>query len=177
MDSESRGELSWPLRLRVQLRCRRAAWEFHQAPKKRSTMGVPGLCCCLGEAARPGGFPVHKSCAPWHALSAGAGARSVPAPLLPAPPANQRRDLGAAPREPAPPPRSTAGFRTKGQGGGGGGRSVCFLPAGSVPATLGFSKSLAQGVWPSQTTLLVFYLSLAPVQSLSPYPEGDFGSR
>lgn len=140
VDSETRGELSWPLRLQVQLRGRRPSCEFYQAPKKRRAVGILASVAVLARLRDQADFLVHKSCAPWHALSAPAGARSVPAPLLPAPPANQRRDLGAAPREPAPPPRSTAGFRTKDRGGGGGAPLCLLSPRGLCPSNSRFLK-------------------------------------
>lgn len=126
-------------------------------------MPLPGRFPSAGEAKRKGGpgppwlslarlrdhsdFPSRQSCAPWHALSA-RPARSVPAPLLPKRPANQRRGQGAAPREPAPPPRGTAGSRTKGRGRGRGTPLYLLSPRGLRPSNSRFLKEPCQGEEP-----------------------------
>lgn len=147
------------------------------SPPKETRKG-PGSQASAAVLARlrdQADFLLHESCAPWHALSA----RQGPGACLPR--GCPRRwpisagTGGPSHASPLPTPAEHSWIPDKGaRAGEGQRRSVCFLPAGSVPATLGFSKSLAQcaepclaRIWPSQATLLVFYLSLAPVQSLS----------
>lgn len=108
-----------------------------------------------------------------------AGARSVPAPPWPAPPAYQRGDPGAAPREPAPPPRGTAGFRTKGEG-----VLLCLLsPRGLRPSNSRFLKEPRPVRRASSGSRLAapdrfpgILRFLGPIQSLSWCPDGGFGS-
>lgn len=177
MDSESRGEWSWPLSLRVQLRCRRCSLGVPPTPKEEKHDGGPGplLLSWRGCETRRISCP-QVVCPLARFICWGRGQeRACPAAARAA--GQSAQGPGGRATRARSSPAEHSWIPDKGPRWGGGRRSVCFLPAGSVPATLGFSKSLAQGVWLSQTTLLVFYLSLAPVQSLSPYPEGDFGSR
>lgn len=158
--SSSSGQLSASVRSEVLLSCRRPRLELIAAGSRREAP--------RGSPPEPqGDFLSCKSCAPWHALSARPGPGAcLPGCCLHHWPISSRGP-GARPREPLPPnphPRSTAGFRTKGRDGGGS--SPLFAPpphpiAGSVPATLGSSKSLAQPeeprlaqVWPPRIALL-----------------------
>lgn len=134
------GERSWPLRQQAQLRRRRRCLEVSSAPEKRNARGSRATVAVFGAAARPFGFSEPQVVCPLARFICSARARSVPAWLRPAPPANQRRGQGAAPREPAPPPRGTAGFRTKGRGRGRG-APLCLLSLrGLCPSNSRFLK-------------------------------------
>ena len=184
MGSESNGELNWLFRLQVQSRSRLRRSKVSLAPEKIRVKEGPGLLLLsLGAAARPCGFSEPKVVCPW--------ARFICCAL------GQERACPAAARAAVQSASGPGGRATRARSalqgaqldseqragvGGGERRSVCSLPAGSVPATLGSSKSLAQSegsclarVWQPQIALLLFWFSLTSVQTFSWYPEGGFG--
>lgn len=142
-----------------------AAWKFPQ-PQRSETRGGPGPpLLSLEQLPDHSDFPSLKSCAPWHALSA----RPGPGACLPGS-GPRRGPISAGARGPrhASPLLPRGAQLDSGQRAGVGGgerRSVCFLSSGSVPATLGSSKSLTQReeprlapVWLPQTALLLVRL-------------------
>lgn len=140
--AESNRQLRWPLRLQVQLRSRRGRRGVPPTPKKRSAKGVPGLCCCLRAARRisssvcrvPSGTLYLLRGGQERACRAAARAAGQSAP----------RPWGRATRARSSPAEHSWMPDKGPRSGKRSAHSVCFLPAGSVPATLGFSKSLAQ---------------------------------
>lgn len=103
---ESNGELNWLFRLQV--REAGAVASKVSLSQRRYVKQGPWLPLAFSAQLRdPADFLIRKSCVPGHALSAAPWDRSVPAPLPPAPPSNQRPGQGAAPREPAPPIKGT----------------------------------------------------------------------
>lgn len=182
--NESSGELSWPFPLLSPARMQEPQPGSFPSPREAKSKGGPGpLLLSLARLRDHSEFFLSlKSCAPWHALSA----RPGPGACLPrCCPSRRPISAGArGPRHASPllPRGAQLDSGQRARVGGGERRSVCFLPAGSVPATLGSSKSLAQGeeprlarVWPPQTALLVFSFSLASVQPLLWYLEEGFG--
>lgn len=180
---ESRGELSWSRALHAQLRCWHRRLRARQAPQKetRKGAGSQASAAVWARLRAQADFPVHEACAPWHALSA----RQGPGACLPR--GRPRRwpisaGTGGPSTRAHPSPAEHSWIPDKGaRAGEGKRRPVCSLPAGSVPATLGFSKSLAQCAEPRQARLAGpdhfagILPSLAPVRSPSSHPEGGFG--
>lgn len=137
----SRGELTWPRKRQVQRSCR-SRRPGASSPQERSAKWVPGS---LGRASRAG-VPSPRR-VPLARFICSAAARSVPAPPQPARPANQCGDPGAATRA-APPPRGTAGSRTKAWVGGRGARLCLLSPRRLCPSNSRFLKEPHPGEGP-----------------------------
>lgn len=157
--------MSRPFRLQAQRRRRCRCLDVSTALEKPNAKGSRATVAVFGAAARPFGFSEPPVVCPLARFICSAGARSVPAPLLPERPANQRRGQGAAPREPAPPPRGTAGSRTKGRGRGRGAPLYLLSPRGLRPSNSRFLKEPRPGRGASSGSRLAAPDRFAPTLS------------
>lgn len=134
-----------------------AACKFPQTRRREAQGGPWPLWFSLGTAARLCRFPELQVVCPLARFICLAGARSVPAPLLPEPPANQRWVEGAAPREPAPPrpapppqPLGHSWIPDKGPRSGDGSAALFALS----PWALSQQLSVPQRASPSEKSLV-----------------------
>lgn len=148
--SESNGELNWLFRLQVHEKQALPLESFSGPREDTCKAGSLASLALLAQLRDPADFLIRKSCVPGHALSAAPWDRSVPAPLLPAPPSNQRPGQGAAPREPAPPIKGHSWIPDKGLGSGEGSAALFALS----PRALSQQLSVPQRASPSEKGLV-----------------------